>query len=149
MRGRAQENSGITFIEIMIVIVIIGILVVVAIPMLWRSKTVANEASAIASLKATLSAQTQFKSMNSRYGTQAELHEDRYLSVGTLKSGYRFIIDGVEMNAWYSEAVPDKYRNTGSRSFFIDESGSIRSKDTGNNNVVTREDAEQWPSLED
>ncbi len=137
-----MKNPGFTLIELMIVVAIIAIIAAIAIPNLLRSQIGANEASAISTLRTIVTAEAQFKTAAislsgtvPQYGTLTELYNNVPQFVDAVlggsntaqKSGYDFVI-ALSANtiapAYTVSANATSFR-TGSRNFFIDESGVL------------------------
>ena len=109
----------------------------------------ANEASVVGGCKTVVGAQTDYNN-NSNPHTYTGLFAclgsgsgagdisflDGTLSTG-IKAGYTFIlVTGGSVNArswwaWSAAAWPVFYKNTGVRSFYIDETGMVRGSDIG------------------
>ena len=111
------------------------IIAAIAIPNLLRSRTAANEASAVASLRTIAVAAVTYESTYPDKGFPATLDEmadsgaiDSVLAHGS-KAGYRFqysLVRTGEQPGYFILATPITPGTTGVRSFCSDESGVIR-----------------------
>ena len=129
-------QKGFTLIELMIVIAIIAIIAAIAIPNLLEARKGANESAAISSLRTLVTTQALFRDTDKNantspdYGSLAQLYAhgrliDSQLQTGT-KQGYTFTITTTDTGfSWCGYADPQT-ANTGTRHFFVDETGVIR-----------------------
>ena len=153
---RRLTERGFTLVEIMIVVAIIALLAAIAIPNVLRGRTTANESAAIGNMRALVSALEMFRSVNNTYPTDAaaawrnQLYGADCLAATVpipdfgppsfcntmaggaaaatgLVQGYKYTYTGVAAGTTYTiQATPSVVNNTGTRSFFVDESGLIR-----------------------
>jgi type IV pilus assembly protein PilA len=135
-------KRGFTLVEIMIVVAIIALLAAIAIPNLLRARHNANEAAAIASLKTISVACESFRAAQTppRYPDDlAELGdaEPPYIDdaladaidATNSRQGYWFTYARGGRNEYTCIARPETSGTTGTRVFFVDESGVIRIDD--------------------
>jgi type IV pilus assembly protein PilA len=152
MRNR---KKGFSLIELLVVVAIIMVIVAMAIPNLLRTRMTANETSAVGSLSALNSACITYLTIYGGYpaslatlgrgdtasATSADLI-DSLLAAGT-KSGYNFLYSAGpkdptgRVNSYSIKADPANPGTTGQKSFFTDQSGTIRSNTAGPADVAS------------
>jgi type IV pilus assembly protein PilA len=152
MKTRHNKRRGFSLIELLIVVTIILIIAAIAIPNLMRSKIQANETAAVGALKALTESALLYSNSYGGFphalsdmgpaagGTAATSASadliDSVLASG-VKSGYRFSYASVANDpagnvlSYTITASPVAPGSSGQRSFFTDQSGTIRSTSSG------------------
>ncbi len=152
LQGAGVAVAGLILGYLQLGLVVLAIVFAVAIPNLMRSKTAANEASAVGSLRTLNAACMTFEATygrgypasllalgNARDGKVSPAAAnliDGALATG-IKSGYRFVyapqsLDGYGFPHGYGiTAEPLEPGNSGQRYFYMDQSGVIRSSTGG------------------
>ena len=126
-----KRQQGFSLIELLIVVTIIGILAAVAVPNLLKSRSAANEASAIASVRTIVTAQITYSATvgNGSYAADLSALESAGLIdaalAGGSKDGYTFVTAGAG-DTFTVNADPTEMGGSGDRGFFADQTGVIR-----------------------
>lgn len=136
---KLRSRYGFTLVEIMIVVAIISLLAAIAIPNLLRARHNANEAAAIAGLRTISSACESFRATQTPTDYPASLavlntatpsYIDDNLSAATAAAtatkGYFYTYARVNANQYTCTATPAVSGTTGTRIFFVNETGVIR-----------------------
>jgi len=144
-----KRNRGFTLVEIMIVVAIIALLAAIAIPNLLRARHNANEAAAIGALRTISTACESFRAAQTPPTYPANLagmiapasvppYIDAALAGAVAapgRQGYFYVYALVNANQYTCTANPAVAGTTGTRIFFVDESGVVRLNNAGGNPI--------------
>jgi type IV pilus assembly protein PilA len=134
--GRGIAIAGLVLNIVALSSLPIAMMAAIAIPNLLASRRAANEGSAIHSLREISGAQATYHSNFDKYATLEELSSQDLinprLGSGT-RNGYNFTVelttDEMDVAGFAAVAVPETYRSSGMRSFYVDETSVIRAGD--------------------
>ncbi len=129
-----KNARGFTLVEIMIVVAIIALIAAIAIPNLLRARHNANETAAIGNERTLVSALESFRAAQTPPSYPANLPvlsaaNPQYVSAALTagaRQGYTFTYVQVSANQYTLTAAPVVANVTGTRNFFVDETGVIR-----------------------
>jgi len=120
-----KNQNGFSLIELLIVFVVIGIVAALAIPGLLRSKRVAENENAYATLRSMVSTQLAYNSSNGRYARLDELNALQQQGLGTItppntlvRGKFTFIMNPTEPS---DALLKDAYRITVTKTVGGDE----------------------------
>jgi len=161
------RKHGFTLVEIMIVVAIIGLLAAIAIPNLLRARHNANEGAAIGNLKTIATACESFRAaqtpvtypaamagLTAAGGAAPAYIIDELDTVTTAapRQGYNFAYTrgndaGNNADQYWVYGSPSVIGRTGTRFFYVDETGVVRSG-TPAATPATRAVGAAWASIE-
>ena len=167
-------ERGFTLVEIMIVVAIIALLAAVAIPNVLRGRTTANESAGIGNLRALVSALETERSVNNAYPANATWQATMYganCNAGTAPDpdfgppafcltltgggaantiqGFIYTYAGNANGDTYTMLVqPGTVGTTGSRSFFVNQTGVVRHCTAAAGAVGTVGNGPNWRTLD-
>ena len=137
MNIRHVRVRGFTLVEIMIVVAIIALLAAIAIPNLLRARHNANETAAIGAMHSFVASMESYRAAQTPPSYPADLtdlsdadppYSPASLTDGT-NQGYTYAFEQVSASQYTLTASPETSAVTGTRVFFVDESGVIRLDD--------------------
>ena len=133
-----RSKKGFTLVEIMIVVAIIALLAAIAIPNLLRARHNANEAAAISSTKTLATAMESFRAaqtpptypstfaaLSGATPPYVDVTLTNAISSAAARQGYFYAYTS-GVNTYSVTATPATSAVTGTRVFFVNESGVIR-----------------------
>ncbi len=136
---RQFARRGFSLIELLIVIAIILIIAAIAVPKFNQQRMLANEMAVLRELDTLYNAQTQYYSQFGKYAaTLVELGPPtsgasgpngadlipKLLAEGA-HNGYKYTLTG-SASTFAVSALPDSFGNTGRRTFYMDQSKSVK-----------------------
>ena len=137
MKRLAQR--GFTLVEVMIVVAIIALLAAIAIPNVLRGRTTANETASIGNMRAIASGLEMYRSVNGAYPATADWKAEMYDNAnpdygppsfdadsGMTVQGFTFTYTSGAGQTYSWSSKPATVGSTGTRGFFINETGIIR-----------------------
>ena len=150
-----RRQYGFTLLELMIVLALIVIMAAIAIPSMKEAKINADEASAVASIRAINTAEVSYETTYGGYAdslanlggaepctksAETACLLDQSLA-GGVKSGYRFAAVGGNPSAgantsYVASAAPEVYDRTGKRRFCSTEKNVIRADSNGAGSTI-------------
>ncbi len=143
------SRAGFTLVEIMIVVAIIAMLSAILIPNLLHARLNSNESIAQGTLKTIAQACESFRAVQVFPQYPANLAAitgsiPPYISdvvdtatTGVPKNGYNFTFTLIGFQQYVCCAAPQIYRQTGTRTFAINESGILRAIDNNSAAVIS------------
>ena len=131
-----NRQKGFSWIELLVVLSILGVIAAIAIPRLHEAEISGNESAAASSIRTIVTAHTAYSVTSGRSGYASSLQElanatliDTVLGSG-MKQGYSYTSTGAG-NKFVVTAAPLVVGETGRKYYYADESGVIRFSEDG------------------
>jgi type IV pilus assembly protein PilE len=117
-----RSNKGITLIELLIVIVIIGILAAIAVPVYTNYMQRARRADAKTALEQLRASQEMFRAERGSYSTDLVQLVNSW-GVPNISGDYALLLDSLTATTFRGEAQPTTARQLSDGSLFINQDG--------------------------
>ena len=138
--GKGMAIAGlVTNLVSVVVLIPLLLIIAIAVPNLLAARRAANEGATINALRTIHSAQATYQATRGRglYGSMSELRSENLIRTELANEtycGYRYKVEtsrdtGDGLPGFTVVAVPIQYGSTGTRSFYLDETGVIRGGD--------------------
>lgn len=134
------NRKGFTLVEIMIVVAIIALLAAIAIPNLLRARHNANETAAIGAMRTLSTALESFRAAQTPPAYPLNLpvlsaavppYVPPSLTGAAGRQGYTYTYARTSVNTFTLRGDAQQRGTTGTRSFFVNETGVIRASAVG------------------
>lgn len=136
-----KKTKGFTLVEVMVVLAIVMTLATLVISSVLRARHNANEVAAIAGCKTIVTACQNFYANTLPHSYPSDLSDliapisnppyiDSVLASGT-KQGYTFTYVFIDSESFSLNSDPVIQGKTGTRHFFVNESGIIKARQNG------------------
>jgi type IV pilus assembly protein PilE len=140
--GRRTYQRGVTLLELMTVVVIVGILASIAVPSYRNYVLRAQRSDATSALLRVAAAQEKFYLQNNTYATTAQLNA---LGVTATEHGWYTVAIGNPSATGFTATATapsgsPQYTDTGCRTFTIDQTGKREAGDSGGTSNATIRD---------
>jgi type IV pilus assembly protein PilE len=123
MKLRTGSKKGITLIELLITIVIVGILAAIAIPSYSNYMLRARRADAKTALEQFRASQEMFRAERGSYSTDLAQLVNSW-GVPNISGDYAILLNSATATGFRAEAQPTTARQTPDGSLFIDQNGN-------------------------
>jgi len=118
-----KSQKGITLIELLIVVMIVGILAAIAVPTYTNYMVRSRRADAKTALEQLRAAQEMRRAERGSYSTDMTELQNTWGVPGT-SGDYVIILNSATATTYIGESQPNKPRQTGDGSLFIDQNGT-------------------------
>ena len=138
--GIHSNRKGFTLVEIMIVVAIIALLAAIAIPNLLRARHNANETASIGAMRTLSTACESFRAAQTPPAYPINLgalsnavpaYVSASLTAPAGRQGYTYAYVRTSANTFTLQGNPLQRGTTGTRAFFVDQTGVIRAAAAG------------------
>ncbi len=132
--SRTGNQTGFSFVELLMVVTVIAILAGFSVPFLQRVRMTSHEKVALANLRTIYSAQAMHHERFRIYGNLSALTANEFVdnSLGSgATAGYSYVVASFDQSSFTAVAVPLQLGVSGEKGFYIDDTGVLRYTEDG------------------